>query len=813
MFFTKLILMFLLNKHNTRRVLLGVFAAFSCINTNAQNIEISGILIDSIKNNPLCPANIILRKAENNNFICGTITNYEGNFKIQNVRKGKYIIQLSYIGFKVKEIPISVNDIDIKLGKIPLSQSTFKIDEITVIYKPILEFNEENVTLNIEMLGDVEYLSVAEAIDMVPGAYFDFEGKFHYFGYSNFTTLIDGEKTGTNSFFETVSGEQEYVKLKTIPAKFIKSVEIFPDPQGKYGYFTPIINIIPKGDLSDFYKANCNAGCYNKYNAEFGIVKKKNKFKIAPDIQYENIEENQKQIENRNYYSDESSSYFKETNSESVNSNGNISFGTSYRFRPTHSLSFSSNNNIYSYQTNQNLKQIEYNDGSNALVLEKTDNSPKNYKYSLQYRNVINLARKKKLMLSITGSLTNSTTNENQIYIEKDTITEDTKYKLSSKKEEKSGNLNFGYYNYKHKINYSILGNLPISSSTSYNNRELYNNSLDTWEELSIYSGDNIYLKTVPKVTFKLTRKIKGTSEKSSSTHHINAAITEQFGYEKMNNLLENTEETDKVFKTNISLSFRKSFNIYGNYSVSYGGNILMPGNKQKTATPEYIDESTIVIGNPDLQAETLHRFSMKYLWSSSGIMVISTSGNKTKAPQIGYSINLDYTLSSNKIVQDFYEEDGVAIYSWTNKDSFQSFSLENSFDWRMNTNTKLSISANYNIDKYKGENSTYCWGMNSQFKHKFSKKISCDLKYSYNSARDYYNKTISAKHNGSVSLSALAFKNSMYLSLEATKIFANMGSRTEVSGTSFFSRKEVYPESFVVWIHASLKLFKFYKK
>lgn len=70
----------------------------------SQNGSINGKITD-IKNIPLFGVNISLK-----NGTLGSQTNEEGYFEISNIEEGDYILLISYLGYKTKEIPFSLMD-------------------------------------------------------------------------------------------------------------------------------------------------------------------------------------------------------------------------------------------------------------------------------------------------------------------------------------------------------------------------------------------------------------------------------------------------------------------------------------------------------------------------------------------------------------------------------------------------------------------------------------------------------------------------------------------------------------------------------
>ena len=91
----------------------------------AQNRTVTGTVTD-YTGAPLEGVNISIE-----NTSIGTQTNENGNFEISNLNNGDYTLSLSYIGFKTREIPISVIN-DIKLETIILYEGNEILKEVIV---------------------------------------------------------------------------------------------------------------------------------------------------------------------------------------------------------------------------------------------------------------------------------------------------------------------------------------------------------------------------------------------------------------------------------------------------------------------------------------------------------------------------------------------------------------------------------------------------------------------------------------------------------------------------------------------------------
>jgi len=93
----------------------------------AQNSTINGIITDT-EQTPLFGVNVLIKDS-----VKGTQTDEDGNFEISNLANGDYTLSVSYIGFKTKEISISISaNQNLNLEEIILYEGNEILNEVIV---------------------------------------------------------------------------------------------------------------------------------------------------------------------------------------------------------------------------------------------------------------------------------------------------------------------------------------------------------------------------------------------------------------------------------------------------------------------------------------------------------------------------------------------------------------------------------------------------------------------------------------------------------------------------------------------------------
>lgn len=312
---------------------LSLFFLFIHVTLLAQDYSlISGHVCDSVTGKALCAANAVIRYPNDNVIAAGTSTNENGDFVIRKFSGERCILTISFIGYKSRQFRIKQGTANLNLGNIQLPPVHALLNEIEVEWKPVLEYGDEgSVTLNMELLENVEDLSVADALELVPGFYLDFNDKPVFNGQNNYTLLINGEKR-SGQFRILNPGHDNYLySLRNIPARYIKKVEIIPDPMGQYGFYTPVINLITKGELHDLYSIGAGIGSHKKYQTGFEGSKKYGILTLSPAVDYSNTSELTSTKEDRTFPSETASGFTRESDHHSHIEKGQAGLNVGYR--------------------------------------------------------------------------------------------------------------------------------------------------------------------------------------------------------------------------------------------------------------------------------------------------------------------------------------------------------------------------------------------------------------------------------------------------------------------------------------------------
>ena len=218
-------------------ILTLLFSAY--INSQENNLTISGKIIDSDFNTPLEYATISIYDSKKQNLINGVISDNSGFFSIE-LTKGFYDLKIEYISFETKILEkIDVQN-SIDLGIISLSINENLLDEIEVIgEKTEIEIKLDKTVYNIGKDLTLKGSSVSDVLDNLPSLEVDIDGNVSLRGNQSVRILINGKPSG-------LVGISSNDALKQFPSERVEKVEVITSPSARYNAegTAGIINIV-----------------------------------------------------------------------------------------------------------------------------------------------------------------------------------------------------------------------------------------------------------------------------------------------------------------------------------------------------------------------------------------------------------------------------------------------------------------------------------------------------------------------------------------------------------------------------------------
>jgi len=300
----------------------------------AQTFTIDGEIRDESET-PVAFANILLLRAQDSTVVTGTVSNDNGAFQFKNVPVNSYMLKTSFIGFETHYETIDLKG-NISLAPFTLVESAETLSEVSIVVnKPTLKKEADRLVFNVANTS----LSEGTMIDVLRStpSVLILDGAISVFNASP-TVYINDRKVNLSS--------TEVVELlEGTSASNIKSVEVITNPSARYDADSGVVlNIVMSKNLITGFSGsvftNYTQGIYPKTNIGLsGFFKSK---KLSLFINYNYNDRKIGRVNNEEvYYPNEQ--YISDVDRTTWSKTHTVNFSLDYEFDPNNRLNLSSN--------------------------------------------------------------------------------------------------------------------------------------------------------------------------------------------------------------------------------------------------------------------------------------------------------------------------------------------------------------------------------------------------------------------------------------------------------------------------------------
>lgn len=240
--------------------------------SNAKSIE--GIVLDSKTEEPIAYASVKLLNKKDSTYLQGTTTSDKGRFKLNTSKKGEFILEVSFMGYKSFFRNININDkaSNYSLNSILLEESAIELDAAVVEAQlPDVQVKGDTIQYNAGAYKTEEHELLEDLIKKLPGIEIDANGNIKANGKPIQKILVDGKE-----FF----GNDIAYALNNLPANMIKNLQLFKE-QSEEAKVTgvkdqdppQVLNLVVKDEFkkSIFGRANAGYGNNDRYRGDFNL--------------------------------------------------------------------------------------------------------------------------------------------------------------------------------------------------------------------------------------------------------------------------------------------------------------------------------------------------------------------------------------------------------------------------------------------------------------------------------------------------------------------------------------------------------------
>lgn len=209
--------------------LLFLFIVHGVVNGQTSGITLSGTIVDKKGMEFLPFTNVVLKTEADSTFISGTITDEKGIFSLPNLKPGKYVLQVSLLGYYPYKQAVYLGSASpfLHLPPIQLAENGRDLQEVLIEGR----ISEVSGQMDKKTYRPQDNLSqqggsVLQAMQNLPGVTVQ-DGKIQLRGNDRVVILIDGKQTALTGF-----GSQS--GLDNLAAANIEKIEIIQNPGAKY---------------------------------------------------------------------------------------------------------------------------------------------------------------------------------------------------------------------------------------------------------------------------------------------------------------------------------------------------------------------------------------------------------------------------------------------------------------------------------------------------------------------------------------------------------------------------------------------------
>lgn len=248
-------------------LLLLLCASFSLSNAQSK-FNVSGIVIDKNTNEEVVSATVRILSLPDSTMVAGAATTTNGSFNIKNVKKGKYALKVTFIGYQDHVISLdltSQKNKDVSVGYITLIDDSQLLKEAVVqAAASQVQVSGDSLVYNAAAFRTSEGSALEELVKKLPGAEIDDDGNITINGKTVNKILVDGKEFFLND---------KNLALKNIPTKIVDKIKSY-DRKSDLSRVTGIDDGEEETVLDLTIKKGMNQGWFGNFDAAIGTERR-----------------------------------------------------------------------------------------------------------------------------------------------------------------------------------------------------------------------------------------------------------------------------------------------------------------------------------------------------------------------------------------------------------------------------------------------------------------------------------------------------------------------------------------------------------
>jgi iron complex outermembrane recepter protein len=245
--------------------------------------KVSGSIKDGGNQKIIDAASVSLLKAKDSSLVKIAVTDKDGNFSIENVKEGSYLVLATSIGHSKtysQVFTISVDQSNANVGTLQLVPADKNLKEVTVVSKkPFIERKADRTVLNVDASISNTGSTALEVLEKAPGVTVDKDGNISLKGKQGVMIMVDGKQT-------YLSGPELTNMLRNMSSNQLDQIEIMTNPSAKYDAAgrSGIINIKTKKNKQKGFNGSASTaytqGIYSRTSNSLNLNYKNGKVNL-----------------------------------------------------------------------------------------------------------------------------------------------------------------------------------------------------------------------------------------------------------------------------------------------------------------------------------------------------------------------------------------------------------------------------------------------------------------------------------------------------------------------------------------------------
>ncbi len=226
--------------------------------------NVSGIIIEKDTNEPIPSATVQVITNSDSSYVAGNATDLKGAFRIESVKKGNYLLKISFIGYETKVLPLNLNSEkkkEVDIGYITLSTDAIMLKEAKVTAQAAkVQVRGDSLVFNADAYRVAEGAVLEDLVKKLPGATVEEDGTIKINGKEVKKILVDGKEFFLND---------KSVALKNLPTNIIDNIKSY-DRKSDLARVTGIDDGEEETVLDLTVKKGMNNGWFGQLNGGLG---------------------------------------------------------------------------------------------------------------------------------------------------------------------------------------------------------------------------------------------------------------------------------------------------------------------------------------------------------------------------------------------------------------------------------------------------------------------------------------------------------------------------------------------------------------